>query len=223
MTVTVALIDDHPVFREGLKSLLEAETDVEVVGEAADARTACAMVEREKPAVAVVDIGLPDGDGISVAHHVAASSPHTRVLALTMHTGEFFVARSFSAGVSGYVVKDQAPDEIVKAVRAVARGETYVPPQFAHIISSGNGRHGGGSVGTPFDNLSKREREIFDLILRGLTNEQMAKTLFISVKTVETHRTHINRKLRVHSTGETIRLAALHGLLPAVNSAAPTL
>ena len=213
-TSTVALVDDHPVFREGLRTLLSGEPGLEVVGEAADARGACAIANSAKPSVIVTDVALPDGDGIAATHEILRQSPRTRVLALTMHTGEFFVSRAFSAGVSGYAIKTQAPEEIVSAVCAVARGETYVPARFSHLVARHNEPRRSVNPATPFDDLSKREREIFDLILRGFTNEGMAKALFISVKTVETHRSHINRKLRVHSTGELIRLAALHGLLP---------
>jgi DNA-binding NarL/FixJ family response regulator len=212
MSSTVALIDDHPVFREGLRHLLASEPGLEVVGEAGDARGACAIANSAKPSVIVIDVALPDGDGIAATQEILRYSPRTRVLALTMHTGEFFVSRAFSAGVSGYAIKTQAPEEIVGAVCAVARGETYVPARFSHLVMRPHER---SSVpATPFEDLSKREREIFDLILRGFTNEGMARALFISVKTVETHRSHINRKLRVHSTGELIRLAAMHGLLP---------
>jgi two-component system, NarL family, response regulator NreC len=212
MSSTVALIDDHPVFREGLRHLLAGEPGLEVVGEAGDARGACAIANSAKPSVIVIDVALPDGDGIAATQEILRYSPRTRVLALTMHTGEFFVSRAFSAGVSGYAIKTQAPEEIVGAVCAVARGETYVPARFSHLVMRPHGRTSVPT--TPFEDLSKREREIFDLILRGFTNEGMSRALFISVKTVETHRSHINRKLRVHSTGELIRLAAMHGLLP---------
>lgn len=212
-SATIALIDDHPVFRQGLRALLANEPALEVVGEAADARGACAIANSAKPSVIVIDVALPDGDGIAATQEILRQSPRTRVLALTMHTGEFFVSRAFSAGVSGYAIKTQAAEEIVGAVCAVARGETYVPARFSHLVSR-NGERRSANAATPFDDLSKREREIFDLILRGFTNEGMGRALFISVKTVETHRSHINRKLRVHSTGELIRLAALHGLLP---------
>jgi DNA-binding NarL/FixJ family response regulator len=212
MSSTIALVDDHPVFREGLRHLLAGEPGLEVVGEAGDARGACAIANSAKPSVIVIDVALPDGDGIAATQEILRHSPRTRVLALTMHTGEFFVSRAFSAGVSGYAIKTQAPEEIVGAVCAVARGETYVPARFSHLVTRPNGHPNVPT--TPFEDLSKREREIFDLILRGFTNEGMARALFISVKTVETHRSHINRKLRVHSTGELIRLAAMHGLLP---------
>jgi two-component system response regulator NreC len=215
MSATVALVDDHPVFRQGLRMLLAAEPGLEVIGEAADARGASAIAASSKPSVLVIDLALPDGDGIAAAQEFLKHSPHTRVMALTMHTGEFFISRAFSAGVSGYAVKTQPPEEIVGAVHAVARGETYVPARFSHLVSRPSDPRRVVDASTPFDDLSKREREIFDLILRGYTNEGMARALFISVKTIETHRSHINRKLRVHSTGELIRLAALHGLLPA--------
>ena len=215
MTATVALVDDHPVFRQGLRALLAPEPDLEIVGEAADVRGACAIADQTKPTVMVIDVALPDGDGITVTQDILRHSPRTRVFALTMHTGEFFVSRALTAGVSGYATKSQPPNEIVSAVCAVARGETYVPPRFSHLVAEpGESRRGKSAVpASPFNELSKREREIFDLILRGYTNEALARTLFISIKTVETHRSHINHKLRVHSTGELIRLAALHGLL----------
>jgi two-component system response regulator NreC len=133
---------------------------------------------------------------------------------LTMHSSEFFVSRAFAAGVSGYAVKTQAPEEILDAIRTVARGETYLAPKFSHLFAhQSDTRRAPVVSNSPLEELSRREREIFDLIVRGFTNEGMAGTLSISVKTVETHRSHINRKLRVHSTGELIRLAALHGLI----------
>jgi two-component system response regulator NreC len=217
MTLTVALVDDHPVFREGLRTLLTSESDIEVVGEAADSRQAYELAATKKPAVIVIDVTLPDGDGIAATHEILRQSPRARVLMLTMHTSEFFVSRAFSAGVTGYALKNQTSDEILDAIRTVGRGDTYLAPRFSNLFarqSEARRSSNGGSTGSgPLEELSKREREIFDLILRGFTNEAMAGALSISVKTIETHRSHINRKLRVHSTGELIRLAALHGLI----------
>jgi len=214
MMLTVALVDDHPLFREGLRTVLSAQSDVEVVAEACDSRQACAMVGTAKPAVVVIDMTLPDGDGIAATQEILRQAPRTRILMLTMHSSEFFVSRAFSAGVSGYAVKTQAPEEILDAIRTVARGETYLAPKFSHLFAHQNDTRRTPIVSnSPLEELSRREREIFDLIVRGFTNEGMAGTLSISVKTVETHRSHINRKLRVHSTGELIRLAALHGLI----------
>jgi two-component system response regulator NreC len=214
MMLTVALVDDHPLFREGLRTVLSAQSDVEVVAEACDSRQATAMVATAKPAVVVIDMTLPDGDGIAATQEILRQAPRTRILMLTMHSSEFFVSRAFSAGVSGYAVKTQAPEEILDAIRTVARGETYLAPKFSHLFAHQNDTRRTPIVSnSPLEELSRREREIFDLIVRGFTNEGMAGTLSISVKTVETHRSHINRKLRVHSTGELIRLAALHGLI----------
>jgi DNA-binding NarL/FixJ family response regulator len=214
MMLSVALVDDHPLFREGLRTVLSAQPDVEVVAEACDSRQACAMVSTAKPAVVVIDMTLPDGDGIAATQDILRQAPRTRVLMLTMHSSEFFVSRAFAAGVSGYAVKTQAPEEILDAIRTVARGETYLAPKFSHLFAHQSDTRRAPIVSnSPLEELSRREREIFDLIVRGFTNEGMAGTLSISVKTVETHRSHINRKLRVHSTGELIRLAALHGLI----------
>jgi two-component system, NarL family, response regulator NreC len=215
MMLTVALVDDHPLFREGLRAVLSAQPDVEVVAEASDSKQACLALATAKPTVVVIDMTLPDGDGIAATQEVLRQSPRTRVLMLTMHTSEFFVSRAFAAGVSGYAVKTQAPDEILDAIRVVARGETYLAPKFSHLFARQNDTRRTPIVvsNSPLEELSRREREIFDLIVRGFTNEAMATALTISVKTVETHRSHINRKLRVHSTGELIRLAALNGLI----------
>jgi two-component system response regulator NreC len=214
MMLTVALVDDHPLFREGLRTVLSAQADVEVVAEACNSRQACLMASASKPAVVVIDMTLPDGDGIAATQEILRQAPRTRVLMLTMHTSEFFVSRAFAAGVSGYAVKTQAPEEILDAIRTVARGETYLAPKFSHLFARQNDARRTPIVSnSPLEELSRREREIFDLIVRGFTNEGMAGALSISVKTVETHRSHINRKLRVHSTGELIRLAALHGLI----------
>jgi two-component system response regulator NreC len=215
MMLTVALVDDHPLFREGLRAVLSSQPDLQVVAEASDSKAACQSIAAVRPSVVVIDMTLPDGDGIAATHEVLRQSPGTRVLMLTMHTSEFFVSRAFAAGASGYAVKTQSVDEVLEAIRVVARGETYLAPHFSHLFTRPDDprRTPVASLTGPLQELSRREREIFDLIVRGFTNDAMAATLSISVKTVETHRSHINRKLRVHSTGELIRLAALNGLV----------
>jgi two-component system response regulator NreC len=219
MMSTIALIDDHAVFRAGLRALLVNEADFKIVGEGADARGARAVADSAKPSVMVLDVTLPDGDGIATAQDVLRLSPHTRVLALTMHSGEFFVARAQAAGIAGYAIKTQPADEIVRAVRTVAQGGRYLPAEISDASVPRN--PAGGRSETPFDVLSRREREVFDLIIRGYTNARMAQAFCISIKTVETHRSHINRKLGVHSTGAVVRLAALHGLLNAEHTRGP--
>jgi two-component system response regulator NreC len=210
MKITAALVDDHPIFRQGLKALISQQPDMEVVGEAIDARGAQMIAESVKPHIVVMDMSLQGGDGISAGQDVARVAPGIRILGLSMHTNEFFVARALNAGFHGYAFKSQAPDEITRALRCVASGKSYVPDEFAYLLSVSDSAVRGNPQA--FGELSRREHEVFDLILRGYTNQRIARTLFISVKTVETHRSHINRKLHVHSTGELIRLSALSGL-----------
>lgn len=213
-TISVLLVDDHHLFREGLRAVLADAGDIVVSGEASTGREAFEMVDRLKPDVVTVDVTLPDGDGILATREILRRQPGTRVLMLTMHGNHYYVSQALSAGAKGYALKEQRPTEIVDALRAVARGETYVAPQLPQELAApATGARKGNGATNPLDTLSPRERDIFDLIVRGYTNTVMAETLQLSVKTIETHRAHINKKLRVHSTGELIRLAALHGLV----------
>ncbi len=214
MTYTVAIIDDHPLFRHGLKTLITSQPDMVVVSEAVDGRQARVIAESVRPDVMVMDMALEGGDGISAGQDVTRTVPGVRMLALSMHTNEFFISRALDAGFQGYAFKSQPPDEIMYALRRVAENKSYVPDSFSHLLTGDEATPRPTSNGdSHFHELSRREREVFDLILRGYTNQRIARTLFISVKTVETHRSHINRKLHVHSTGELIRLSALSGLL----------
>ena len=214
-TITVLLVDDHHLFREGLRAVLADAEDIVVAGEASTGREAFEIVDRLKPDIVTVDVTLPDGDGILATREILRRQPTTRVLMLTMHGNHYYVSQALAAGAKGYALKEQRPTEILEALRAVARGETYVAPQLPQELAAPmtGARRGSGGATNPLDTLSPRERDIFDLIVRGYTNTVMAETLQLSVKTIETHRAHINKKLRVHSTGELIRLAALHGLV----------
>ena len=207
-------MDDHHLFREGLRALLATAPDLRVVGEASTGREAFEMVDTLKPDVVTVDVTLPDGDGILATREILRRQPTTRVLMLTMHGNHYYVSQALAAGARGYALKEQRPTEILAAVRTVAAGETYVAPQLPQDLAlPAAAARRANEAFTPLDTLSPRERDIFDLIVRGHTNSSMAETLQLSVKTIETHRAHINKKLRVHSTGELIRLAALHGLV----------
>jgi len=220
MIRTVAIVDDHPVFRKGLSTALDRTGDLKVVGQAGDTRAALEMVAAMQPRVLVLDMLLPDGDGIDAIPELLRVSPESRILALTMRSDEPSVMRAFSAGVSGYATKTQSPDEILLALRTVAKGQRYAPPgsgKAVLAIKEGQTPPPGG----PFGLLSRRERQVFDLVIRGLRNDEIGIELGISVKTVETHRMHINRILRVHSTGEVVRLAAMHGLIPRQGASEP--
>lgn len=211
--VRVMLVDDHQLFREGLVALLALDKGLTIVGQAATSRQAAALADEVTPDVVVLDLTLPDGDGIATTRELLRRRPRTRILILTMHTTQFFVRKALAAGAAGYALKSQPAEEILEAVRVVARGDTYVSPQIAPPPSGETtGRRAQDGL-SALDELSPREREVFDLVMRGLSNQAIGENLCISIKTVETHRSHINKKLDVHSTGQLIRLAALQGLV----------
>lgn len=208
--VKVALIDDHPVYREGLRVVLSSQRDLEVVAEAGDALEGYAAVEAARPDLVLVDVALPGPDGISAARELLRRDPARRLLMVSMSVEEHVVANALAAGALGYAGKDQPVGELLQAVRTVAEGRTYLPPRVsAKGVEARMRRAQSGPLGI----LSAREREVFDLLVKGLTNEEVASHLDISRRTVETHRGRILRKLRVHSAVELIRLAARHGML----------
>jgi len=215
LKVRLVLIDDHTLFREGLHAILEREPDLEIVGEASDARSAYQLVEQVNPDVALVDIALPGVNGIAVTRELRRTST-CKVLVLSMHASEDFVSQAFAAGASGYAVKDQKAHEMVDAIRAVGSGRSYLCPRISRIVLEDSQRLRRGEPlqkDGPCMMLSPREREVFDLLVRGFSNPRVAGELCISVKTVETHRAHILKKLRLHSMVELVRFAARHELI----------
>jgi DNA-binding NarL/FixJ family response regulator len=214
MTTKIALVDDHHVFRTGLRSIIAGVGDFSVVGEAPDARKAYPMVASTKPDVVILDLMLPDGDGIAVARELRRRTPETRILILTIQNSELLVSRALAAGASGFALKSDEPDQILRGIEEVAGGNRYVSsafgPRAAELIAQAQEATDSND---PLASLSRREREVCDLVLRGLSNQAVAEALCISIKTVETHRSRINQKLGVHSTGQLIRLAAMQGLL----------
>lgn len=183
---------------------------MEIVGDAGEARQAYGIIATTKPDVVLMDLMLKDTDGISALREMSRQRLGVKVVILTMQGSEFFVRDALSAGADGYVLKEQGLAEIVEALRTVMGGERYLSPQL-RVFGTATPRKTGAAAG--LDQLSAREREIFARILQGWSNQQIATTLCISIKTVETHRTHINRKLGVHSPAELIRLAALQGIV----------
>jgi DNA-binding NarL/FixJ family response regulator len=209
--VTLVVVDDHHLMRTGLRTILSSIGDIEVVGEAANAREGLDVVQATSPDVILLDVALPGLDGIAAAAELRRRRSTARVLMLSMHTDRDYVIRAFAAGAVGYAVKDQPPPDIIEAIRHVARGERYFAPQIPHAVR--NAVQGGKSESS-FDALTPREREILDLILRDYSSINIAAELSISVKTVETHRAAIHRKLGVHSNVGLVRLAAARGVLP---------
>lgn len=213
MSVTrLILVDDHQLFRAGLRALLAAYPDFDVVGEAGDAREAVERCEQLEHDLVVVDVTLPGSNGIALIRELRRRQHRHPVLVLTMHQHADIVADAFAAGAAGYALKLQSEPELVEAIRVTAAGGRYAAPAVASVIQA---LPPDGPSGGVLASLSAREREIFDLLVRGLTNADVARQLFISIKTVETHRTRILRKLDVHNIGELVRLAARHGLIAA--------
>jgi DNA-binding NarL/FixJ family response regulator len=202
--VRIALVDDHPVFRTGLRAFLESQGDLEVVAELDTARAAV-LASAELPVdLFVVDIKLPDRDGVALVDELSRAG--RRCLMLTMYDDADYAGRAMEAGAIGYALKSDPPERLVEAVRAVARDEMWLAPSLAvRLRGEPQGRVGLAS-------LSRREREVFDLVVRGLSGREIAKRLFISPKTVESHRYRINHKLGVRSVAELVRFAALRRL-----------
>jgi DNA-binding NarL/FixJ family response regulator len=215
MSLRLALVDDHRLFREGLRTMIATQPDLEVVGEAGEALEAYSMVESTRPDVLVLDLALPGATGVTVAREVLRRSPKLRVLLLSMLIDEEHVAQALDAGVAGYAAKEQSADEVFQAIRAVGAGKSYLSPLISRFILEEymRLRRGGAPSDSPLRTLTGREREIFELSVRGLSNETISAQLTISKRTVETHRGRIMRKLGVHSAADLVRVAARHGLL----------
>ncbi len=211
--IRILLVDDHQLFRAGLRAILAGHQEFSIVGEAADARTACALAQSVPHDLLIVDVTLPGSNGLAAIRELRRQGDRSAALVLTMHANADMVLDAFAAGATGYALKLQSEDELLDAIRSTAAGRRYAAPQIASLAGDTvrRVRQAEGVLAT----LSAREREIFDLLVRGHTNAQVAKQLYISIKTVETHRSRIMRKLDVHNIGEMIRLAARHGLLAA--------
>ncbi len=214
--IRVLLAEDHNVVREGLRLLLNAQPDIQVVGEATTGREAVALARDVCPDVAVLDISMPDLDGVQATSLIRAECPRTQVLILTMHESDAYFFRALEAGAGGYVLKKAASEDLINAVRAIARGEAFFYPSLARKLLDNYLGHTGAKspVGPPgYEELSDREREIMFLIVRGLSNQEIAEKLIISPSTIQTHRTHILQKLGVETTVDLVRYAIRHGLI----------
>jgi DNA-binding NarL/FixJ family response regulator len=220
----LVLVEDHRLFRECLRERLGRERDLKVIGEAEDARGALRLVERDPPDLVLIDIGLPGTNGIAVVRELVRRNAEQKTMLLTMHTSPEYVADGLRAGARGYAIKSQTTDEVIAGVRAVLSGGSYLSPQLDRaavdrLLARSHGASPAGAPG-PVGRLSPREREIFDMLARAFTNDDVAKELSISVRTVETHRQHIFSKLRVHSLAELMRFAARHHLVSDLDQAA---
>ncbi len=214
MKITILLADDHQMIREGLRALLEREPDMKVVAEAADGRAAVEMACRHKPSVAVLDLAMPDLNGIDAARQIAAASPRTRVIILSVHADRRFVTESLRAGAAGYVLKDSAFDELSHAVRVAATHQTYLSPAVARTVVEDYVGRSPRQRSSAFVALTDRERQVLQLLAEGRSAKNIATDLGVSIKTVETHRANIMKKLGKHSIAELTKYAVREGLTP---------
>ena len=210
MSIRVLIVDDHAVVRAGLRLLLDAQDDIETVGEAGDAREAIFEARSTKPDVVLMDVVLGGKSGIEVTPELLHEQPETRVLVLSMQDDPRYVREAFAAGAHGYVLKEAADAELVTAVREVARGGRYVHPALGARMAAADAAAADAAEPDP---LSDREREVLRLLALGHTNQEIAQMLYISVRTAETHRAHIMQKLRLETRAELVRYALAQGLL----------
>jgi len=204
---TIVLADDHTVMRSALRMLLDAEPGFEVVAEAGDADTAVRYVRGHKPAVLILDLNMPGRSSLEAVPDIQEASPSTEIVVLTMQNEPVFARRALQAGVRGYVLKEAADAELVQAVRSAAAGDTYLQPALGARLAAGADARGEA------DELSDRERDVLRLIALGHTNAEVAEQLYISIRTVESHRAHIQQKLRLSSRAELVRYALERGLV----------
>ncbi len=212
MAAKILIADDHQIVREGLRSLFEKETDLEVIGEAENGRQAVRMARDLKPDVVVMDIAMPDLNGIEAMRQVLAEFPAAKVLALSMHANKHYVIEALKAGASGYLLKDSAFDELVQAIRAVVANQCYLSPEITGAVIDDVVHRRPAESRLVAPRLSSREREVLQLVAEGRTTQQIARRLFISRKTVDTHRQHIMKKLDLHSVAELTKYAVRKGL-----------
>jgi len=212
--IRVLLADDHTILRAGLKMMLSVQPDIEIVGEASDGRQAIAEALRLQPDVILMDITMPELNGIEATRQVKKLLPETRVLVLTMHENEEYLFQVLRAGASGYILKEAADTELISAIRSVYVGRFYLsPPAQAMMVGDYMQRVRAGEEHDSYSGLTEREREILKLVAEGYTNNQIGERLVISPKTVDTHRTHVMDKLNLHSRAELVKYAMRRGLL----------
>ena len=215
--IRLLVADDHPVVRAGLRLLLSAQPDMEVVGEAADGQTAVERALELKPDVVVMDLTLGEMDGLTATREIVDHNPRTKVVVLTIHDDEAYLRQALQAGATGYVLKEAVDTEIAVAIRVVQRGEVFLYPSFTRVLLEDllqarepDEQRQGDSYGL----LSEREKEVLRLVALGDTNREIAERLFLSVRTVETYRARLMEKLNLKSRGELVRYALRKGLRP---------
>ncbi len=212
--ITVLLVEDHTVVRKGIRRLIEDDSRIRVVGEASNGRDALALAQRLQPDVAVVDVGLPELNGIDFTRQLRTVSEHTAVVILSMHGDQAYVRRALQAGAKGYLLKDSEDQDLIKAILAVAAGSSYFDPTVSRVVL--DGFLGAATAPESEDELARltdREREVLQLVAEGKSSKEIAQILGLSVSTVESHRKHIMEKLDLHNTAAIVRFAVRKGIV----------
>lgn len=207
--IRVLLADDHAILRKGIRLLIDSQPDMEVVGEAKTGREAIEEVRKFRPDVVVMDVSMPELNGIEGTRQICDEFTKTKVLALSMHRDSVYVREILRAGARGYLLKDSEDDDLVKAIRLIHRGEAFLSPAISDAVLADYRKH----VTNPIDLLTGREREILTMVAFGKTNKEIANTLNLSVYTVESHRGSVMEKLNLHNTGDIVRFALRSGLI----------
>jgi DNA-binding NarL/FixJ family response regulator len=210
--IRVLVADDHQLFRAGLRAILDGTTEIEVVGEARDGREALALMAETRPQVLLLDISMPGMNGLEVAARAAEQYPEVKVIILSMHATEQYVGQALRAGAAGYLLKDSAPTDLETAIKAVARGESYLSPAVSNQVVAVC-RQCCDSVPNPVDQLTSRQREILQLIGEGKATKEIARSLGIRLRTAETHRMQLMNRLDIHNVAGLVRCAARAGLV----------
>jgi len=212
MAIKVLIADDHQIVRQGLRTLLEREPDLEVVAEADNGRSTVRLARESHPEVIIMDVAMPDLNGIEATRQIISEMPKVKVIALSMYADRRFVSNMLKAGASGYLLKDCASEELVRAIRVVLAHKTFLSPGVADIVVKDYVQTPLGPEASVFNILSNREREVLQLMAEGKSTNQIAELLHVSVKTVETHRQQMMQKLKMHSVAELTKYAIREGL-----------
>lgn len=212
MNIRILLVDDHKLMREGLRALLSEASDIQVVGEAADGREALELLRTLEADVVVMDIGMPEMNGIEACRRICNEFERVKVIALSTHTDKRYVHQMLDAGACGYLVKIAAHQELLRAVRAASLGRTYLSPEIAGFVVERSTNGSTSKEVSAFSSLGAREREVLQLVAEGKTSGETAQAMHISIKTVETHRRNLTLKLGLHGTAELTKYAIREGL-----------
>jgi len=212
MTINILLADDHTIVRHGLNRSIQQQEDMEVVGQATNGLSAIQLTRELKPDVVLMDISMPDINGMDATREIIRDFPDTKVIALSMHSAKKFVREMFKAGASGYLLKDCEFDELAEAIRIVMSGKSYLSPEITDVLLDNYVRNADAEVSTVFSELTKRERQVLQLMTEGLTTKQIGLKLHISPKTVEAHRLRVMNKLEIDSIAQLTKYAIQEGL-----------